>query len=142
MLSLELARKLKEAGLPWNVTIYDFCYYQERLYVVTFAFIDKVIISAGVRVDISKCVFAPRLDQLLAEIEQQGYSWHLYTYTLPIAKTTSYACEVFKFGKPIFTSNGCTFAGSSTGPEDATAQALIWILEREKGAKPGDPSIP
>jgi len=122
MVSLELAKKLKDAGLTWSVTLYDFCYYQERLCAILFAFIDKVIISPGFRVNTSECVFAPRLDQLLAEIERRNYELQLH---MP--------CP----GLALFDADGDlleTFAAET--PEDAAAQALLYLLEREKEANP------
>lgn len=97
MLSIETAKKLKDAGLVWNPDIGDIFFIEEEW------------------------LFAPRLDQLLAEIEKRGYGWKLekfHAYNLR-------RMQIYKINDLL----GCFEADS---PEEAAAQALLWILEQKK----------
>lgn len=116
MLSLELARKLKEAGFEWEPKFGDHyiipAVFEEGLHEVMDT---KQIMSYHKNPkeweeSIRGFVFTPRLDQLLDEIEKRGYKWGLlYEGQISISKGTNYK----------------TFDANS--PEEATAQALIWI---------------
>lgn len=118
MLSLELAKKLKEAGLCQTLKYGDLFYHGREN--------DKCIFGVTVFDDSifppRRTIRAPRLDQLLAEIERRGYELQLHIPCPSLA---------------LFSSNGFlleTFAAET--PEDAAGQALLWILEREKEASP------
>ncbi len=126
MISLDLAVRLKEAGLQWKPKEGDF-YFDgiERMVVPVYFEDDNGYISVT-----GGYAWLPRLDQLLAEIVLRGYRWNLYTYALPINNRMSYACEVFW--------GSLSFVGTGDNPENATARALIKILEREKEAGKGD----
>lgn len=111
MISLELARKLKEAGLEWEPQRGDWYYFGDDgelhlLRVATPRPVPEVV------------YFAPRLDQLLAEIRELGYKWFVET------DTERYFIRVIEIKKPnnfhvIF----------SDSPTDAAASALLWIYE-------------
>lgn len=126
MLSLELAKRLKELGLEWEPQRGDW-YYNHHGYVsgttTTLDLLNEVtvLIQSISRDYANRTVhFAPRLDQLLAEIEKRGYAWKLekfHAYNLR-------RMEIYKVNDLL----GC-FEDNS--PEEAAAQALIWILEQE-----------
>ena len=63
------------------------------------------------------CLWLPRLDQLLAQIEAEGYKWGLLC-----EGEISISGKHFK-----------TFTASS--PDQAAAEALIWILESKEAKK-------
>lgn len=112
MISLELAKKLKEAGLEWEPQRGDWYYFGDDgelhlLRVATPRPVPEVV------------YFAPRLDQLLAEIEGRGYGWKLekfHAYNLR-------RMQIYKINDLL----GCFEADS---PEEAAAEALLWIYER------------
>lgn len=119
MISIELARKLKEAGLRWVpglgdmfVADYDNGLGPTLLKVVhsdDFGFADDALI------------FLPRLDQLLAEIEKRGYGWEIWTTSIGL-----YSAWI-DYGNYVVHE----IRGNET-PEDAAARALLWILEKER----------
>lgn len=106
MLSLETARKLKDVGLKWEPQKGDQIfnpYYGEP--------------------EISTCpppkapnyiIWIPRLGQLLAEIEKQGWKWSIVPsrnrYRLILTTVKQFVAD---------------------SPDEAAAAALIWILEQE-----------
>lgn len=75
MLSLETARELKEAGLEWEPQFGDFYYTYHNALAVA----EKTYPCGNEWVTIRHEImtFAPRLDQLLAEIERRGYGYEL-----------------------------------------------------------------
>jgi hypothetical protein len=122
MISLELARKLKEAGLEWEPQMYDF---------FTMIILEKPIIACvtdkwtldSVRKEVlefkgERRLFLPRLDQLLAEIEKRGYTW-----SLELTDEGKYVINIFKGAQGVC----CKIADS---PEEAAAEALLWICDR------------
>ena len=136
MISLELARKLKEAGLEWEPQMYDF---------FTMIILEKPIIACvtdkwtldSVRKEVlefkgERRLFLPRLDQLLAEIEKWGYSWEMRTVIDESqsvrfnAKNIAYWIHVWKTGH-IEWEDG--FKRTFTSPSNAAAEALLWIYE-------------
>ena len=111
MISLELAKKLKEAGLEWKPKKGDFygVFGTNSIELIT---IDRNDIVPR------NIIWLPSLDQLLAEIEKRGYGWKLekfHAYNLR-------RMEIYKVNDLL----GC-FGGNS--PEEAAASALLWILE-------------
>ena len=64
-------------------------------------------------------IFAPRLDQLLAEIEKCDWTWMLYAPN----SVGKYGIDV---GKGSIYHNNKTIMADS--PEEVAAQALLWIL--------------
>jgi len=74
MISLELAKKLKSAGLVWDQKIGDCCCFTNRItgeekfpY-----FVNRAPVGMFYDVDY---FWLPSLSQLLADIEARGYSW-------------------------------------------------------------------
>lgn len=115
MISLETAKKLKEAGLQWEHKNGDWFYWRESLGVYTLS-MDTLWVEKN-----NEVVFAPRLDQMLAEIDKLGYAYRV---------TGKWGKEPYKITvikeKPLLDFNSWGYS-----PEEATAQALIWILEQE-----------
>ena len=119
MISLELARKLKEAGLEWEPQMYDF---------FTMIILEKPIIACvtdkwtldSVRKEVlefkgERRLFLPRLDQLLAEIyETYNFTLHSSGYIVLRKKGSGMVAEHFH----------------SDTLENAAAEALLWIYER------------
>lgn len=128
MISLDLGRRLKEAGLEWEPKLGDKYGFKTDRGQLEFLICSKRDIVKISEYKVFKIYWLPRLDELLAEIERRGYRWHLYPYTLPINNKTTYACEVM-YGDNTF------FVYTGDSPEDAVGFALIRILEREKEAK-------
>ena len=118
MLSLELAKRLKELGLEWEPQRGD--QYRELLYKRLTQIYDA---DPKNEYRIKDSVWLPRLDQLLAEIEKRGYAWEL---SVDEADKPPYAICFFstprEIGQKWFTADS---------PEEAAAKALIWILEQE-----------
>lgn len=121
MVSLELAQKLKAAGMKWKPDIIagtnkgDWFYWP-----------DGTVDLVGGRDyhlnnSIGEIIFAPRLDQLLAEIEARGYKWSLNAYKCWVVSSQDYDNDNLVEGERLFT---------AANPTDAAAKALLWILEQ------------
>lgn len=110
-ISFETAKKLKEAGLKWKPKTGDWGYNAYRgLFIIHYP---QYAIQ-------SSYIYAPRLDQMLKEIDKAGRLWHLYVSDLDLPP---YCLEIEKrYESEYFTAES---------PEEATAQALLWILEQE-----------
>ena len=67
-----------------------------------------------------------RLDQLLSEIEKHNYKWGIFCDDVSkIDGTHGYSLDLYD-------SNGfCCASFDADSPEEATAQALLWILKQE-----------
>lgn len=124
MISLELARELKNSGLKWEPKVGDWLYYDDRL-----ELLDKENLESTKRLhnlttkhqeyqDMAP-VFAPTLPQLLAEIEGRGYVWEIHQ--LESIFKLRYECSV--------KSNNKKHSLYADTLEDATGQALLWILK-------------
>ena len=152
MISLELAKKLKDAGLEWEPKEGDYILYPDGE-------LTSILTCGDVAFeDLEGCVFAPRLDQMLSEIEKRGWEIDLQFFN----NGTGWFCEVaktvqFRHNKPrpkltINNKDGTTseveplstcpgwgdygekrmdkeFTADS--PDEAAALALLWILEQE-----------
>lgn len=123
MLSLETAKKLRDAGLGWNeINLGDFLYWQASINKWDIAVIENADIierkdeTLGYIED-SEWTWLPRLDQILSEIEGRGYRYSIYVDADGMYEVKIWAAE--GVGKPFYASK----------PEEAAAQALIWILE-------------
>jgi hypothetical protein len=131
MISLSTAQKLKVVGPKWEPREGDF-FYNLRDELVTW---DMSVVFAlamtGMAKDekAEKFTFAPRLDQLLSEIERQDYWWQLDWLVLDLDGVKKYDMQVSKRHD---TSIQDRAFRSSDSPEDAVAAALLWILEQEK----------
>lgn len=112
LLSLETAKALKEAGLKWEPVLGD-------LFVADY--------NNGLGptpVDVVKTnnfgepgpeyMWLPHLGQLWVEIEAQGYDWFLKTDYCYVVNNKNQAQGIY-----------------ADTPEEAAAQALLWILKAE-----------
>jgi len=119
MISLELAKKLKNAGLRWEPKNGDF-FTTPGTNLIQCA----ITPIRNIEYATSKVVWLPRLDQLLAEIEKRGYVYDLHFSVL--SGIRCYWCVLKQ-------DDCCWYAKSADTPEDAAGQALLWILEQETG---------
>jgi len=123
MISLEIARKLKEAGLVWEPQKGDLVYHDEAEESFNITAGDMEDFVRATRIDkeyaYSIAIFLPRLDQLLAEIRELGYKWFMET------DTERYLVRVVEIKKP----NNFHVVFSDS-PANAAAEALLWIYER------------
>ena len=123
MTSLEMAKKLKEAGLEWEPQIGDMFYWHNGkdwgIDALTSEDVNNNLDETRDFIDEGAWIFAPCLDQLLAKIRELGYKWFVET------DTERYFIRVVEIKKPnnfhvIF----------SDSPANAAAEALLWIYER------------
>lgn len=112
MISLSLAKKLKNAGLQGKREVGDIYWIEDWL--------GWMVVSSGNQLT-DEDVWMPHLHQLLDEIEKHGYEWSLHS------STSTYDIELYKSGN-VFS---CIIK-SDDKPEDAAGQALLWILEQEE----------
>jgi len=126
MLSLETAKRLKEAGLEWEPQNYDF-------YVMTIFEIPLITCMSdkwtvkSVRKDVlefgdERRVWLPRLDQILAHIEKLGYWLFLWG-----TANGRYCVELIKHHADGYGSKCIDFFYNES-LEEAAAEALLWIL--------------
>ena len=118
MITLETAKKLKDAGLEWSYTNTK----RGDFYLAEFQDGTEGIFTIGsdgqnVQSDIIVFTFLPRLDQLLTKIDGRMYLWEIKSHMYK--KYT-----VFVFSKENI--DGKTISADT--PEEAAAQALLWIL--------------
>ena len=121
MLSVETARKLKEAGLKVEVKIGDSFYNLDQQLIETF-YSDIVMQALYFLTDdaCDRIIWLPRLDQLLAEIEKHCF-WALI---FDECDRPPYCLQLSSFIDEYFIADS---------PEQAAAQALLWILEQKGG---------
>lgn len=112
MLSLDLARKLRDAGLVWRLERGDMFHSEDA---------DGIYVADGDRMmDLEGDLWLPRLDQLLAEIEARGYEYrqeYKKAYGL-----NDYHCLISEKGKDKY------FGWGADTPEEAAGLALLHIL--------------
>ena len=107
MLSLDLARKLKAKGLKHKPEDGDVYWVSE---------VEEMMVIAGAFEPEDEDVWVPRLDQLLAEVERQGYRWKL------VFDGDSY---YFRFtGVWVPRLECCKY----NAPEDAVADGLLCVI--------------
>lgn len=122
MISLELATKLKEAGMKWKPQVGD-CYYRVGARYLRMVDYDQLLwenVQPGYYVW-GTDVFVPRLDQLLGTIEGLGWRWNLNCFGIIKIHDKDWQGEVYHRKE---------FINDSS--DDASAEALIWILEGGK----------
>jgi hypothetical protein len=120
-ISVELAKKLKAAGLVWEPRAGDF--YINSRFLNTVEIVNSGMVRAT---EILKdgYTWCPRLDQLLVEIERRGFRWG-------INNLGSFGDHDVSIG--LFNWEGRTYIKGqfyTDTPEDTAAQALLWILEQ------------
>lgn len=130
MISLELAKKLNDAGLKWDPKEGDFSDYDGKIELVTEENIKstKRLLTAisrsnGLHDDMLP-ILLPSLSQLLAEVERRGWGWDLDNMNVP-------SDPMYNLG--LFSGDYGEFVRAFFGDtqEDAAGQALLWILEQE-----------
>jgi len=119
MISLELAQKLKNSGLQWEPQNGDIYWHNNEPLVCCFE------CTAFSEEKIKVCVYMPRLDQLLSEIEKHGYDYK-FRYK---SKEKKYIFVLLL--KEIFPCVRECVEYITDTPEDAAGQALLWVLEQE-----------
>jgi hypothetical protein len=117
MISLETAKALKEAGLEWKPRKFD-SYFHPNLRNALIN--DPHVPKCGIKPEL---IFAPRLDQLLKEIEKRVWKWNLWVDE----REGGYKCAVV-IPSPIRPIPKVIKANT---PEEAAAQALLWILNQK-----------
>lgn len=146
MISLELAEKLQSAGLVWEpkngdivldltlneigaiTGIESICNYK------TFTIRGLVGGSHYTSTKTGKCLWYPRLDQLLTEIEALGCEWETgLTMThggpmMPGKRKWGYWCEVW-----LTRDTKIKHKTDCNSPECTVALALLWVLEGKHG---------
>jgi hypothetical protein len=114
VISLETAKKLKEAGLEWETETGDLWIqpdYPEYLRAVDYD-------PTGHGDPLEKNIWIPRLDQLLTEIEKRGWQIELVKYAR--WRITIWKIQCRKQG---------LFVRETPG--EAAAEALLYVLEQE-----------
>jgi hypothetical protein len=120
MITLDLARKLKDAGLEWEPKKFD-------LYNTEFINGSNGVFSVwhdGQNLESTTgttFTWLPSLSQLLAEIEGRGYRWSLEKVN------EGYESYVTK---DIDDCNKDAKYDLADTPEEAAGKALLWVLER------------
>lgn len=119
MILLELAGELKKAGLRHKPGDADEYWVAE---------VEEVMVVTGIFKPEDEDVWMPRLDQLLAEVEQRGYKWAASAYV-----DGYYHFQLAKF---VTDDNGYVYGEDMPRRsffdktfEDAVAKALLWILQ-------------
>jgi len=134
MLSIELAKKLKDAGLKWEPRIGDAFYWHNgngwEIDALNHADINDYLVETEDIIEEGLLIFAPRLDQLLTEIEKRGY---IVETDGPYISDNekSYLCC---FDNSQYDSPCCDWCESfwRATREESVAQSLIWILEQKQ----------
>lgn len=120
MLSLETARKLKVAGLKWEPQKGDWIYnYHGFVSRITLDCVENTEVDQWVALMDNYCnrtvIFAPRLDQLLAELRKHSR----FVKITWLIMEEKWCCVIDSRNQFI-----------ADSPEEATAQALLWIYEQ------------
>lgn len=117
MISIETAKALK--GLEWKPKMGDWYYFGDS------AENQSLVINPSEKEVPEGIYFAPRLDQLLAEIEKRGYIWavDVLAYNEKIQGNAVSVSKSFEW------ENEKEFRANT--PEEAVAQALLWILKED-----------
>jgi hypothetical protein len=120
MIALELARKLKDAGLVWEPKEMDFYILygdDEQFFEVIDSTTRLLNIKQLLRVG-HPILWLPSLSQLLAEIEGRGHAWDLWVEKQE--EVSKYWLELEDRSRTKY------FEGAE--PEEATGLGLLWIL--------------
>jgi len=121
MISLEKAKALKEAGLRWEPKRFDWGFWVKAELPIP----QLVIYDPDPKtVNTKDSIWLPRLDQLLAEIRKRGWVWILYCGNDGI----EVEIETYNPETPLHLRYKCIKADT---PEDAAAEALLWIMKEE-----------
>ena len=137
MISLDKAKALAKV-LPWEPQEGDWYYHDQHtihpqvpnrpmVYTNQNNYAANRLEWAGQVPDEDLPLFAPRLDQLLSDIEARG--WNADSVTL---RDGGYGCDIYWLSATVHTKY-MTFAGVTR--EDAAAEARLWILREEAKSK-------
>ena len=130
MISLETAQKLKDAGLKWEPQILD--YFRSHAFCtvpIICCFTDETSLTRVRNGQVGgDLLWLPRLDQLLAEIEGQGYWWEI-NHRLVDGTVKKYKITISKKHR-----NGINYGCITDSPTEAAAQALLWIYEQRRNS--------
>lgn len=138
MLSLETARKLKETGLRWEPQIGDWFYYLYpyhsnytlRIFTAHTCTITQKEFEKLLNDIKENGIWCPRLEQLLAEITKRLPKEAIIGLEYPNWQEEK-KWEIVGIGMDSkFPSHEHIFADDT--PDEAAAQALLWILKVEK----------
>lgn len=125
MISLEMAKQLKEAGLGWEPKIADFHWQEDESEMRIVQYTPEKNKELA-----KKCIWRPRLDQLLEEIEKRGYCVDIVQFR------SMYECLLWEFDKKILNwvpLEELAHENSADTRENATAKVLLWILRGGQG---------
>lgn len=115
---IELAKKLKKAGLKWEPKQGDW-FALKRSGAVGIVHLAEDWSSSN----LDGYIWLPRLDQLLTEIRQRGWAWILY------ADNDGIEIKTYNNAVPAHLRHRFIDADN---PINAAGEALLWILEQEK----------
>ena len=122
MISLEMAKKLKAAGLEWEPQIGDMFYWHNGkdwgIDALTSEDVNNNLDETRDFIDEGAWIFAPCLDQLLAKISKTEWKWLLFGVGGIWLERKNEAQEIIHDG-PL--EEGCL--------TELTASALLWIYE-------------
>jgi hypothetical protein len=124
MINLEMAKKLKEAGLKWEPQELDYFYWKGNRLVFALpgtGFHNRMVATGSEK---EFCTWLPCLDQILIEIEKLGLNWNIGNDWQRQEGDKKYCMGLFGM-------DGMYVQGQFYGktPEDAAAKALLWIYE-------------
>lgn len=139
MISLEKARELKEAGLAWEprkAPVGDWFYYDGKYAHKNPRMVNRPTDSPALYWEANEkdVYWIPSLSQLLAEIEARGYWWNLINADKVRGVGTGYWIESRDKNSDcadddIYPEYLTDYHADT--PEDAAADALLWILKQE-----------
>jgi hypothetical protein len=147
MISLETAKKLKDAGLQWEPKEGD-CWCNGMWMAINY-YLELVTGHLLVK---KQAIWLPSLDQLLAEIEGRGFDVDLMHFATNRENTgqinvPSWSCEINRFIGLFMQADGSDSEVNVHGvweeqrlnesfdadtPTEAAAQALLWIYEQRR----------
>ena len=129
MISLELAKKLKDAGLEWGMKKGDA--YANSLNNI-FYYSNEFNFAHSLGDSSLNSIWLPSLSQLLTEVERRGWAWSINMIEEEMVPYHVSADSKYEFNlAPKETPYILEFSTLSTFPEEVAGQALLWILERE-----------
>jgi hypothetical protein len=126
MISLETAKALKDAGLVWEPKLGD------QILNPHYGKPEITMCQNLPKIMPSYIIWLPRLDQLLAEIGRRGYRYILDSN--PDDETNKFLSPTIEL---LEKDNTCkfkwwiVFAECADSPDEAAAQALLWILNQK-----------
>jgi hypothetical protein len=136
MISLETAQRLKDAGLEWEPKEGD-CWCNGMWMAINY-YLELVTGHLLVK---KQAIWLPRLDQLLAEIEKAGFDIDLMHFATNSENTSQvddppWSCDINRSYRKvnahgIWEEQRLNEGFEANSPEEAAAQALLWILEQE-----------